>query len=193
MREFIYFILGLLLAIPIAVMSPFMTVRVQKRFATRSEKQAKERTQLIEREYAEAKDYRDDPIKLLRLVTTRILWLTIFWVGQNIVDVIFGFVANSSYLASQVNQTGPFVRLNFNEVASLANVMASLVDMLILTYIFRSGLRVYRIVKRVTNFEKYEASALGELALLRRVEEYPEASLTPATAILPDLSSSERE
>lgn len=116
MREFTYFILGVLVSIPIAVLAPFLTTRMQNRFAMRSKRQANLRADAIQRDFAEVKNYHDDPIKLLRYISTKILWLTVLWIGQNIIDVIFGFVSNASYLASM--DIGYLTSLNFNQISS---------------------------------------------------------------------------
>jgi H+/gluconate symporter-like permease len=158
LNSFEYFILGVLVSVPITVIGGLYATRLEKRLANRSEKRAKARVAIIKREYEEAKKYHDNPIQIIFFVGVWVLWLTIYWILQSLLDALFSFSANGSYFANQ------------NGVASLINVADSLVSVIFLTYIFRSGYRAYRIVRRVRDFDSYQSSYFQELATLEQVE-----------------------
>jgi hypothetical protein len=166
-----YFVLGVLVSIPVAVLAPFLSTALQKRLSKRSEKQANIRADLLEKEYAEARKFHDDPIAFIIFIGVRILVLTVFWIGQGIVDVVFGFLSNGAYLAQGIVASSTTVTLNFNDIGSIINVIASLADVIFLTLLFRYGIRAYRILKRIRNFRDYEKATLEELVQLGRRRE----------------------
>jgi H+/gluconate symporter-like permease len=158
LNSFEIFILGVLVSVPITVIGGLYATRLEKRLAKRSEKRAQARIVIIKREYEEARKYHDDPIQIVFFVGVWILWLTIYWILQSLLDALFSFGANGSYFANQ------------NGVASLINTVDSLVSVIFLTYIFRSGYRSYRIVRRIRDFDSYQSSYFQELATLEQVE-----------------------
>jgi H+/gluconate symporter-like permease len=172
LSSFDYFILGVLVSIPITVIGGLWTIKLQGRLAKRSDKRAQKRIASIKKEYAEAKKYHDNPIQLVSFMCLWILWLTIYWILQSLLDSIFSFGANGSYFE------------NANNVASLINTVDSLISVIVLTYIFRSGYRAYRIIKRVMNFDKYESTYIQEIADLDRVKESFQSSAAAVNAAI---------
>jgi len=172
MSSFEYFILGILISIPIAVAAPFGANAIDRWRATRSEKQGMKRIQALEREYATVKNYHDDSIKLLSFIGARILLLTVLWIGQSILDVIFGF-ANNGFNVAGVSLNYTIFPVNTNVVSDWLSATASLVDVIVLTVIFRIGIRAYRIVRKAMHFDAYEISIKNELATIREKDMLP--------------------
>jgi hypothetical protein len=164
MTEFQYFILGLLVSIPVSILSPLATSRLQKYRAERDTKQSEIRQELLTRDYNEIKRYKENPIELVQYLAIRLLLINLIWVGQGALDYVFGLVANSSYSYYFLsgNQTIPV-----DEVGNTTNAIGSLVGVAILFYTFRLAFRTYRLVRKVMNFDTYQAEVQSELAVLR--------------------------
>jgi hypothetical protein len=159
LSSFDYFILGILVSIPVTVIGGLYTTRLQQRLAQRSEKRAMVRITLIKEQYEEAKRYRDNPGQMMFFAVRWIFWLTIYWILEELLGNLFSFGSNGAYFANQ------------NGVASLINTISSLVTVMILTYIFRSGYRAFQLVHRVEHFDDFEKSYLGELSRLGQVRD----------------------
>jgi hypothetical protein len=177
-----YFVLGILISIPIAVVSPFVATALQRRLAMRSKKQGLFRIETLEREYAIVKDYHDNPMKLLTFIGIRILLLTVLWIGQGILDVIFGFAINGFYVAG-VELSPTSFTVNVNTVGDWLGAANGLTDVITLTLIFRLGIRSYRMIKKVVDFDQYETRVKNELIAVREKDQLKpvEAPLYPTS------------
>ncbi len=172
MREFIYFILGVTVSIPIAIFAPMGTNWVQKTLAQRTEARTDARIQDLERQLNHVRKYHEDSILLVQYVAIRVLLITLLWIAQTLVDYTFGMIANSLYYLGNIKSTP----INFSAGGSLTSAISALIDILILSMILRGGVRAYRLARHATNFDQYEASINAELAELAAVRSAPSSS-----------------
>jgi hypothetical protein len=172
MREFVYFILGVTVSIPIAIFAPMGTNWMQKIMAQKTETRRDARIRDLGYRLDSVRKYHEDPVLLIRYVAIRVLLITLLWIAQTEIDYIFGLIANSFYYLNNY-RSAP---INFNAGGNLTNAISSLVDVLILSIILRGGLRAYRLAHHATNFDQYEASINAELAELTAVRPAPSSS-----------------
>ena len=163
MSSFGYFILGTIISIPIAIAAPLGTAVIQKRLGIRSQKQGLRRQEALEQEYAIVRDYHEDPIKLLTYVSSRLLILVLFYIGQEILPAAASFMFFGGSIGTPVlsYETGGVT------VAALTTALAALLGAIILGLLFRTGFRAYRILRKVMEFDKYESEVKSELAAIR--------------------------
>jgi len=161
--SFGYFILGTIISIPIAIAAPLGTALIQKRLGLRSQKQGLRRLEALEQEYAIVKDYHEDPVKLLTYVSSKILILVLFYIGQEILPAAASFMFFGGSIGAPV--------LSFQTdgvtVAALSTAIAALLGAIILGLLFRTGYRAYHIVKKVMEFDQYESEVKRELAAIQ--------------------------
>jgi hypothetical protein len=159
------FIAGVLISIPVAIFSPFVTVRIQKWRSTHNENQARVRREILKRQLAEVEDYHEDQVKLLLYIVVQIFYLLVLWIGQSALDFVIGFFANASFFAGSISVGSGFL-VPPSEFESAVSVVRYLVDVMILALILRTGMRGYRLVTKVVNFDKYVEGVRQELSCL---------------------------
>lgn len=101
MNEFTYFIVGILVSIPVSVFAPFLTSRVQQRLAERNSRLAYSRRQALEKELQEAEDLRANPVKFATFLLGRILVITLLSTVSTLIPSILtavgGFIVATKY------------------------------------------------------------------------------------------------
>jgi hypothetical protein len=160
------FVLGVIITIVVAVIAPLTTGPIQRWWAARSKKQANHTIKSLESSYSLVRTYHDEPQKLLRFVGMRILLLTILWIGQSLLDVLFGFVINGVNVAGSEFSYAIFP-VDTSTISSWLSAAASLIDAIILGLLFRTGIHSYRIAKNAADFERYKAKIENEIATIR--------------------------
>src|SRR5258708_5530779 len=146
MKEFIYFALGIVVSVPIAMFAPMGGTGILARRALRNGKRAEARRRELQQNLDEVKKYHEDPQRFIIFLTQRILFVSILWIGQEVVDYFVGLLSNGTsdvvYLANKVTyDAGPLV--NF------INTAGSLTGILLLSFVFRVGFRAWRLARRV--------------------------------------------
>lgn len=167
MSNFGYFILGIIISIPIAIAAPLGTAVIQKRLGVRSTRQGLRRMEALEREYVMIRDYHEDQMKLLTYVGSRILILLLFYIGQEILPAAASFMV----FGGSIGAPGLNYETGGVSIAALSTAMAALLGAIILGLLFRTGFRAYRIIGKVMAFDRYESEVMSELADIRAREE----------------------
>ncbi|HTU73021.1 MAG TPA: hypothetical protein VMG38_05835 [Trebonia sp.] len=171
MSSFGYFVLGIIISIPIAIAAPLGTAVIQRRLGIRSVRQGRRRREALEREYAIIKEYHEDQIKLLTYVGSRILILVLFYIGQEVLPAAASFMV----FGGSIGAPGLNYETGGVSIAALTTAVAALLGAIILGLLFRTGFRAYRIIGKVMAFDQYESQVMSELADIRAREKTVQA------------------
>lgn len=139
---------------------------LRTRAAKLSRRRAKKRLRRLRRELETLRHLHSDPARLAGFVASRVLLVTILWIGQEVLDYLLGLLANATYTYALTSRPGAF---DVERFTSGVNTAASGIGALLLVLILNLGFRAYRTWKRVSRFETYEAKLTAEMAELRGV------------------------
>jgi hypothetical protein len=184
-HETTYFLLGIAISIPIAVLAPIVTTQLQKWWSRRSSKEARKRQQLLESEMAAVARYHDSPHQFTQYLLVRLIVLNLVWLLDGVLSDIFGVTSNGFTTISSFAEGTTTIDLN--KYASVINSISSVTSILVLTISVRVGLRAYRLWKRVHEYNDYKRKVEAELQALAEVTG---EALKPPTTADPETSES---
>jgi hypothetical protein len=165
------FVLGVLITVVVSVLAPFSTGPISRGWATRSKKRGTKLVKALEAECTMIEALHENQFRLLTFIGTRVLVLTIWWIGQSLLDVLFGFVING-FDAFHSALSYAIFPINTDAVSNWLSAAASLVDAVILAILFRTGIRSYRTVKHVINFDEYMTKIRGQITTLKEKNKF---------------------
>lgn len=158
-HDWIVVIITAAISVPIALLSPFGSDRIKDRLAGRSKRNAQRRSDELNKELASITYYHQYPQKFHAYLLGRILYVTLFAVGSQIVSGIeqIGIVL---YLG------GPAL----GAITSVANATFGLGVSVFLTAALLVGMRAYSVYRKVSDYDSYTASVHRELERLEKID-----------------------
>jgi hypothetical protein len=163
MSGFEYFVLGLLISIPVAVLSPFLTQRLQQRLGERTSKQAARRRAQLTAERAIVEHFVSDQGEFTHFLLNRILLITLVTSFTALVPGLISTVAQGLTAYSQSNKI--YSRLLYTAPQWLFTVAAfiGVISAIIVIQLAGRSIRMYRRVSDNENYFKFVDSELSRL------------------------------
>lgn len=158
---FLYFALGALASIPIAVLAPFGTSMLQRWGARRNESRAKARGVQLTQDFMWVRAAAHDRSLLTSYLLNKLLLITLISFGGGILTSLMQAIASALY--STTSATDPTSYYTATFWGSWANAGASLASILTFAIALPIGLRAIQVRNRVNNLEKYERNVNAEL------------------------------
>src|SRR3954454_16380464 len=93
-EEWFLFLLGVIVSIPIGVLTPFLTNRLQQKLGEKTRRDALRRRRTFEREMAEALDCRNKFPKFITFVLTRLVLITLVTYAAMIVPELISMTSS---------------------------------------------------------------------------------------------------
>lgn len=162
----VLFLLGIVLSIPIGVLTPFLTTQLQQKLGERTKRTAPQRRRSLEREMAEVSSYRNDFPKLVTFLLGRLLVITLASTVVAIVPALISMIGSIltamsydplDYAAS----TSAYALSNYVYAASY------IVSVLGFGVVIQLCVRTLRTYNKVNEYDKYIESWRDQIARLR--------------------------
>lgn len=166
MEAFVYFILGAVVSIPIAVFAPFVTSRVQQRQGERSSKQAAKRKQQLLEERAVITRFAANPGEFTHYLLSRVLFITLVTAFTGLVPALITAFAEGfgAYEATTRSFTP-----GFNSIEQWLFVLSALLGILSTVIIIGIASRAIRTYRNVSHANDYVKSVDTEISRLHAV------------------------
>jgi hypothetical protein len=163
-------VLGLLIGLILGVVGNYIYdgLGFRMRAAKLSKRRASKRITQLTKEIESLGGLSDDRMSLVSFVLGRLLLITILWIGQSVLDYLFGLTANGAYSYITVLHNNN-IGIPIDVLTSSINTTASAVGACVLLFVANFGYRTYRTWSRATNFATYSARVQGQLAELKLV------------------------
>ncbi|WP_440073813.1 hypothetical protein [Streptosporangium sp. OZ121] len=171
MNDFTFFLLGALVSIPISILSPFITVKIQRWRARRSSIQSNIRRGILEKDLKEAEEYKKDPLKFIAFIGYRILVLNAIWLLIGIPGFILSFIINAMLGINTITTIG----LITDPWVNALNLLDAVMYIPLATLLFRYSYQTVRVARRVMDIEKFRTQINAEVATLKSA--YPDVTL----------------
>lgn len=167
MPSFVYFVIGLALAIPIAALAPFASDRVQQYRGEHSSKQAQKRTKHLVSQKASIKGFMADPGAFTQYLLSRILFITLVTSLIGLAPAIAAASAQGlDAFAGTVNFNGGRA---FIDTQQWLFTGAALVDIVSTIVVIRIAGRAIGTYRRVHDYENYSQAVDEEISRLRDI------------------------
>lgn len=177
MNDVTLFLLGVLVSIPISILSPFITTKIQKRRARRSFAQSELRREALAKELAEAEQFNENSLKFIAFIGYRLLILNAFWLLIGIPGVAINFIVNAMLGIVSITQS-PLV---LDPWTNLLNVLDAIIYVPLATLLFRYAYQGIRLARRVLDIESFRQQVTAELATLMHPD-VDSSTVTPPPA-----------
>lgn len=162
-ESFVYFVLGTVVSIPIAVFSPLLTRHLEKRLARSSGAVARRRRSTLQRDLELARTLRSDFQQYTRFALSRFLSITLISSVLGILPAGL-FATASLFLATATNSEGFSAGNNHYGIGMAIESAASFVEIVGAAVIVQLCVRTLRVMNNTRNFTAYEKTVTSQLA-----------------------------
>jgi hypothetical protein len=186
MEGFVYFILGAIISIPIAVFAPFITNRVQQRQGERNSRQAERRRQQLAAERAVIQRFAENPSTFTHYLLSRVLFITLVTSFTGLLPTFINLVANG--IGAYAETTHTYSLSGFFSIQQWLYTFGALFGIASAVIVIQLASRAIRMYKNVSNYDDYIERTDAEISRLHSnpvSAEAPESNIAVNSSTLP--------
>jgi len=165
-EEWFLFLLGVIVSIPIGVLTPFLTNRLQQKLGEKTRRDALRRRRTLEREMAEALDCRNSFPKFITFVLTRLVLITLVTYAAMIVPELIS-MTSSFVLATSSNTPDYSASARAYSLSQYIQGGSYVVEVIGFGVVVQICLRTMKVCNRVVGYDKYIQAWRNEILRLR--------------------------